>query len=195
MNARTKAAIAGATVIGALVWWTTRAPANPSGVTPSPEPTSETELRAAVVAVPSAPSTPAAPIAPSAPSDGVIRASYGSRPGELGRNRPEEGNPEGPSSLAFAGHDLVVLDQVNERGVRYDTRGNVVGTFDAPSTAQEIAIGPDGTMALLDRLGNKNVTLTDPSGKKIGELPLTGDTGLYTGVVFDGKDRRSTVCS
>ena len=118
----------------------------------------------------------------------LVKAKWGSKRGELGHARPLEGNPEGPSSLAFAGRDLVVLDQVNGRAVRYDPRGNVISTFDAPITAQEIAVALDGTTALLDRLSAKTITLTDPSGRSVGVLPLTGDTGLLTGVFFDGKD-------
>ena len=40
---------------------------------------------------------------------------------------------------------------------------------------------------LLDRLGDKNVTLTDANGKRIGTLPLgSGDPGNITGVFVDG---------
>ena len=190
MNARTKAAMGGgAAVIGALVWWTTHSSANASDTTLTRERPVEVEsVTPVTVARPTSNLPSDAPPAPGAARDGLIVASYGSRPGELGRDRPEEGNPQGPSSLAFAGRDLIVLDQVNERGVRYDANGKVIGVFDAPSTAQEIAVAPDGKMALMDRLGHKVVTLTDPSGKKIGELPLKGETGLYTGVFFDGND-------
>lgn len=51
----------------------------------------------------------------------------------------------------------------------------------------------DGSTALLDRLVGKSITVTDPSGKKTGELSLervskAGDPGLLTGVFVDGKD-------
>jgi hypothetical protein len=85
-----------------------------------------------------------------------------------------------------------VLDQVNRRVVRYDANGRVTNESDAPATAQDVAIGRDGSAALLDRLGTKSITLVDPSGRKIGELPLSrsnaGDPGLVTGVFVDGKD-------
>lgn len=122
----------------------------------------------------------------------LVAAKWGSAKGQLGHERPSEGNPEGPMSFALANGKLVVLDQVNRRIVRYDERGNVVSDSEAPATVQDIAVARDGSAALLDRLSSKSITLVDPSGKKIGELSLerakAGDPGLVTGVFVDGKD-------
>lgn len=122
----------------------------------------------------------------------LVAARWGSRRGELGRLRPQEGNPEGPMSFARAGDDLLVLDQVNARVARYDAKGNLRGTFDATETTQDIAVAKDGTVALLDRLVDKTVRLVDKDGRAIGTLPLpedrVGDPGLVTGVFVDGKD-------
>jgi hypothetical protein len=158
-----------------------------------------------VVATPSATATASAvegPTSPSEPNVGpvvaaandaapasthLVTAKWGSRRGELGHNRPQEGNPEGPMSFAATRDGLVVLDQVNGRLVRYDKNGQVKGSHTIADTVQDVAVGKDGTVALLDRLGEKNVTLTDANGKPIGKLPLgTGDTGLITGVFVDG---------
>lgn len=120
----------------------------------------------------------------------LLVARWGSARGELGRERPQEGNPEGPMSLVLAGKDLVVLDQVNGRLARYDAKGRLLSTSDAPTTAQDVAIGKDGTVAMIDRLVGKAVTLVDANGRKIGELPLgpkVGEPGLVTAVVVDGK--------
>ncbi len=119
-----------------------------------------------------------------------VKATWGSRRGELGRDRPAEGNPEGPMSFAVRGRGLYVVDQVNGRLVRYDARGNLLGSSTIPDTVQDVAVGKDGTTALLDRLAGKTVSLTDASGRRIGELPLAGlgDTGNLTGVFIDGKD-------
>lgn len=120
----------------------------------------------------------------------VVIARWGSARGELGRERPQEGNPEGPMSLALAGKDLLVLDQVNGRLARYDAKGRLLSTSDAPTTAQDVAVGKDGTVAMVDRLVGKSVTLVDASGRKIGDLPLgakVGEPGLVTAVVVDGK--------
>jgi len=120
----------------------------------------------------------------------LVTAKWGREKGQLGRERPQEGNPEGPMSLAFAGDDLLVLDQVNGRLVRYGKDGRVRGASDAPTTAQDLAVGKDGTVAMIDRLVGKAVTLTDANGRKIGQLPLdkrVGEPGLVTAVVVDGK--------
>jgi hypothetical protein len=125
-------------------------------------------------------------------SEAKWSARWGSAKGELGRSRPQEGNPEGPMSFALAGNDLLVLDQVNGRVARYDADGKLKSTSDAPQTVQDIAVAKDGTAALLDRLAGKTITLLDPSGRKIGELPLdkarVGEPGLTTGVFVDGKN-------
>jgi hypothetical protein len=118
-----------------------------------------------------------------------VSSKWGSGRGELGRMRPQEGNAEGPMSVAAAGREIVVLDQVNRRLVRYDRNGLAHAAGDAPDTAQDIAVASNGTVAMLDRLSGKNVTLVDERGRTIGQLPLpsrVGDTGLLTGVFVDG---------
>lgn len=121
-----------------------------------------------------------------------LRATWGSANGELGHTRPQEGNAEGPMSFALAGEDLVVVDQVNGRLVRYGRDGKVKGTTPIGATVQDVAVTKDGKMVLLDRLGEKAITLTDANGRAIGRLPLdkerVGETGNITGVFADGKD-------
>jgi hypothetical protein len=120
----------------------------------------------------------------------LVTATWGSGTGQLGRTRPQEANPEAPMSLAAAGDDLVVLDQVNARVVRFDARGAARGTARATPTTQDVAVTKDGGLALLDRLARKEVTLVDAQGNEIGKLPLAGkgieDPGLVTGVFVDG---------
>lgn len=118
-----------------------------------------------------------------------LAAKWGSGRGELGHERPTEGNAEGPMSLAVAGADLVVLDQVNRRLARFDANGKLLSTADAPATTQDLAIAKDGSVALLDRLSGKAVTLVDPRGRTVGQLalpPRAGDPGMLTGVFVDG---------
>lgn len=86
-----------------------------------------------------------------------------------------------------------VLDQVNGRVVRFDERGQVDGTIamDRPN-AQDIALGDDGSVAVLDRFGEKDVALYAPDGTLTGTLPLEGEgvesPGHVTGVFVDGND-------
>ncbi|MDB4946589.1 MAG: hypothetical protein JWP97_6123 [Labilithrix sp.] len=94
-------------------------------------------------------------------------------------------------SLALAGRDLLILDQVNGRLVRYDKDGRMRGATDTSITVQDVATGKDGTVALIDRLVDKAITVIDPDGKKVGTLPLAGkvaEPGLVTAVVVDGKN-------
>jgi hypothetical protein len=118
----------------------------------------------------------------------------GSEKDHLGRERPQEANPTAPMSLAL-GRDgkIHVLDQVNHRVVHHNADGTVAGTSDVSlREAQDIAVGKDGSMAVMDRLGDKTIALYDPDGAIRGQLPLEGDgveeTGLVTGVFVDGDD-------
>jgi hypothetical protein len=124
----------------------------------------------------------------------VASASWGSGKNQLGRDVPEEANPEGPMSFHM-GPDgtLVVLDQVNNRLARYDKDGKRLFDTNLDSMyPQDVAVGADGTTAVLDRLKDKNITLMDREGNVVGTLPLEGEaigeTGGITGVFMDGDD-------
>lgn len=170
----------------------------------TPAPTSSARAQHEPPPVPTQTSTPTSTTAsppPSAASSAedpgakrgvLLSARWGSGRGALGHARPNEGNAEGPMSFALAGDEIVVVDQVNGRVVRYDKSGRVTSTSDVPVTVQDVAVAPDGTTVLLDKLGEKTLTLTDPNGRRVGELslrdPRVGDPGLLTGVFVDGKD-------
>jgi hypothetical protein len=132
---------------------------------------------------------------PVAAGAGVFAVTtWGSGPGQLGRDRPQEGNPEAPMSLTLDSlGNAVVLDQVNNRLTRFGKDGKPLGSV--PLTvqgAQDVAMARDGTAAVLDRLVDKTVALMDPNGKLLGELPVEGrgieEGGGVTGVFVDGKD-------
>jgi hypothetical protein len=122
----------------------------------------------------------------------AVVARWGGRKGELGHSRDPEANAEGPMSVARAGDDLLVLDQVNGRVVRYDGAGAVRGTFEASRTTQDIAVARDGTVALLDRLVDRSVRLVGPGGNSIATIPVPSsrvpDPGLVTGLFIDKTD-------
>jgi hypothetical protein len=124
----------------------------------------------------------------------AIARPWGSDDQSLGRSRPKEGNPEAPMSFAIAQDgNLVVLDQVNARVVRIDRTGRTVATMElAERVPQDIALGPGGETAILDRLGEQTVTLRDARGNVMGRLPLRGqgvpEPGQVTGVFIDKKD-------
>lgn len=113
---------------------------------------------------------------------------------QLGRDRPEEGNPLGPMSLSVDKRGRVyVLDEVNSRVVRRGADGKPEAAIRIESkTPEDVAVAADGSVAVLDRHDDKAVTLFDESGQKKGTLPLVGegieDSGEVTGVFVDGND-------
>lgn len=118
----------------------------------------------------------------------------GSHKDQLGRDRPQEGNPMGPMSLATGpGGKIYVLDEINNRIVRRNADGSLDGTSDLTlKGAQDLAVGKDGSMAVLDRIVDKAIAFYDPSGNLRAQLPLEGegieDTVNVTGVFVDGDD-------
>jgi hypothetical protein len=118
----------------------------------------------------------------------------GSTKDQLGRERPEEGNPMAPMSLTVDGKGRVfVLDEVNGRIVRYGADGKPEGESRIDlRAAQDLAVGKDGSLAVLDRVGDKAIALYDEGGALRGQLPLEGEgideTGVVSGVFVDGDD-------
>jgi hypothetical protein len=195
VHVRTKLTIGA--VIGSIVcllWWRaqTKTPATPGGVratsSSSAAPEEPTASAAPSASAETATASPAASDAADAATRVLATARWGSRRGELGHDRPQEGNAEGPMSFGVAGKDLVVVDQVNGRFVRYDASGRQVASSEIPNTVQDVAVASNGSLVLLDRLAGKTVTVTDANGHRLGELPLPGDPGTLTGVFVDGTD-------
>jgi len=119
----------------------------------------------------------------------------GSRMTEVGRSRPEEGNPEAPMSLSIDGKGrMFVLDQVNGRVVRIGEDGKPEGVIPLKQqeAAQDLAISDDGRAAVLDRFNSKSIVMYDEKGDALGEIPLEGEglenPGVVSGVFVDGKD-------
>jgi len=134
--------------------------------------------------------------APGAASTGnlVIFSAWGSDKNQLGRERPVEGNPEGPMSFTLDPEGRVlVLDQVNGRVVRYGVDGKPESTVPIKlGVPQDIAIGKGGSMAVLDRLSSKVVAIYDEGGALRCQIPLEGEGvpegGLVTGLFIDKDD-------
>jgi hypothetical protein len=137
--------------------------------------------------------TPLALPSATASSSGAFASfGWGGGDGQLGHSRPQEANPEGPMSLASDGKGgALLLDQVNGRVVKLDADGKPKGTIKVPLLgAQDVAVAGDGTVAVLDRLADKQVQLFDADGRPRGSLPLEGkgipEGGAVTGVFVDG---------
>jgi len=178
-------------VMCGLIAWRHGRPADPSApppaASPSPGPRPAAPARSAAARpIPPVPSKRAA-AAPAA----RWTAPWGAGPGALGHTRPSEGNPEAPMAFAVA-HDgsLWVLDQVNARLVHFGRDGAASAVPIDARAPRDLAVAPDGTLALLDRQGQARVQLLSPTGRAIGALPLAGkgidQPGAVTSVIVDG---------
>jgi hypothetical protein len=118
----------------------------------------------------------------------VLRGRWGGKPGEFGRHEANESNPEAPAAISVEGGDVIILDQVNARLVRF-RGGQPISSITVRDTVQDFRVGPDGRVVTLDRLGDGAVQLHDAQGKPLGELPLAGkglaEPGLASGVMLD----------
>lgn len=194
MERRTKRALlAMATIAGvlALAWWRPwRAPVPAKGAA-----TATATMVGSTIATPATTATsraiPTASATASAHPAPFATMRWGSGPRDLGRKRPQEGNPEAPMSFAMApGGDALVLDQVNGRLVRFGPDGAPRGTIKVGDGAQDVAVGRDGAVAVLDRLVDKSIALYGADGRSLGSLQLVGkgitEGGQVTGVFVDG---------
>lgn len=127
-------------------------------------------------------------VAPAAPSGELDVWSFGRGPRALGRGTTPEGRPVAPASFLADATGVMVLDQENARIVRSD--GTSIPLPGA--RADDLARGEDGSLAVLDRLGAKDVAILDGQGRERGRLPLEGP-GVASArdvsrVVVSGKD-------
>lgn len=103
----------------------------------------------------------------------VLRVAIGTGETELGVITPEEANPEGPMSFVVSpAGELYVLDQTNSRIQVYEN-GQWKKTIPIPATTySDIALLPDGKIALLDCLVKKEITVIDQEGKVVTAFSL-----------------------
>ncbi len=115
----------------------------------------------------------------------VRQMGWGSGPGELGHERPEEASASGPMSFVVDRQGAVfVLDQVNARVAVFEP-GKAPHEFALPTdTYQDIALDPRGGLVLLDRLVTRAVLFLDAQGKTRHQIPLerpeVPDGGMVT---------------
>ncbi len=122
----------------------------------------------------------------------LARATWGAGADQLGHTRPQEANPEAPMSYVV-GPDgtLHVLDQANRRIQRFARDGRSLGSVSVGLMApQDIALNPDGSYTLMDRLVDRTISVVGPDGRERARLPITGEgierTGNVTGLFVDG---------
>jgi hypothetical protein len=107
----------------------------------------------------------------------VLHVPWGSLGASVGRLDAQEGASEGPMSFAvYPDGDLVVLDQVNLRLVRFDSTGALAAETPIPAnTFQELEIRDGGRIVLLDRLARRSLLVMTEAGSPIREVAVEGD--------------------
>jgi hypothetical protein len=112
----------------------------------------------------------------------LVSIPWGSGDGQAGRTEAEESAPCGPMSFAVTPAGRIhVLDQVNRRVLRFDPAGAPLAPVPIGSdTFQDIEIGPDGELVLLDRLVDGAVVVLDGAGEELARHGVVG-TGIAQG--------------
>ncbi len=103
----------------------------------------------------------------------TVRVPWGDGPGELGfRPWRRESLPMGAPAVAVGkGGEVFVLDALHQRIVRV-AEGGIVPVADVPRDADDLAIGPDGALAVL-RQTKPEVVVFSPRGEKIGSVDVS----------------------
>ena len=124
---------------------------------------------------------------PSPDVEVFARAAWGGKFGELGRERPEQANPEGPMSVAASTNgDVWILDQVNARLVHYDAKGAVASVVPGLSgSPQDLVAAPNGALLILDRLKEPSVSILSSDGAKLASLTLAENAKMSPGQIRD----------
>jgi len=112
----------------------------------------------------------------------VLHAAWGALGATVGRFDAQEGASEGPMSFAvYPDGELLVLDQVNFRLVRFGSSGTLLAETPIPAnTFQELEIRDGGLVVLLDRLARRSLYVMTESGSPIREVGIEG-TGIPEG--------------
>jgi hypothetical protein len=183
-------AVVALALLAAIGWWAGRRSVEVRRADQAP-PTTLPPVAAPPVATPSpSPSVARLPPRRAAKSHALVQAGWGDGPGQLGRKTAHESAPEGPMSLTVdKSGNLYVLDEINQRIQRWSKSGAPLPPIPVSGdTAQDLALGKRGSVALLDRLGERNLLLVSADGKPLGEVGLVGKhipegggtTGLFT---------------
>ncbi len=106
----------------------------------------------------------------------VLSIPWGSGPGEVARDPGNESAAIGPMSFNLGpGGDYYVLDQRNRRVAVFASDGTWKRAIELPgSTFEELEVGADGRLLLLDRLVREALVILDPATFHVEEVPVAG---------------------
>lgn len=116
----------------------------------------------------------------------IVRGPWGKAPGEFGRD--DEASRPGPMDFVATGDRLFVLDPVNARVqvFRYDgafERQIDIGT----QTADFLAVGPDGDVAVLDAFARRELRIFSADGALHTRSRIPDDIKLPSALALDGQ--------
>lgn len=132
------------------------------------------------------PDTTETRLSPAMEGQTLLRAPWGSAPGEFGKT--DEASRPGPMDFAVIGDDLYVLDTVNARVQVFGLEGRFktampIGT----KTADFLCVEPDGNVAVLDAFRQRQLKMFSPSGEFRSSMKLPEAIGLPSAVFTDGR--------
>ena len=106
----------------------------------------------------------------------VLELPWGDGEREAGRLDGDEAASEGPMSFSITpSGGTLLLDQVNERVLRFDAEGEQVGAYPIPGdTFQDICAAPGERMVLLDRLVRQSLLVLEADGSRGNEFGVLG---------------------
>jgi hypothetical protein len=179
----TRRSIIAVVILGALAWWLW-----PKKAAREDVPVTEQPIAQGSRPVPETGQTRELQRPDTGPGGILYQAPWGSGESAIGRSVAHEGNPEGPMSFAF-GDDgtLWILDQANGRLLRLPRGASKPIPVRLPLVApQDVKVAKNGSVVVLDRLGDRSLYVADKLGAPLGTIPLKGrEPGGITGVFTD----------
>jgi hypothetical protein len=118
----------------------------------------------------------------------VVNAAWGSGDGQIGRDVPEQGLPEGPKTLVVEANGLIhVLDGVNDRIVSF-SNGASAGSIKLPARSfEDLELDGAGGFVLLDAHQTPALVFVGGDGQVKSEVPLASadieEPSLVTAIV------------
>lgn len=157
-----------AAVVAWLAW---RKAPTPGDATEDPSsPAGASATHAATTKGATLPAVIASSPPPAAKDDAARFVPFGDGADALGKGVTPDGHPVAPSSFLATSDGLLVVDQ--EHGRLWRSNGAPIPL--PGKRADDVARADDGSLAVLDRTGGREIAVLDPSGRVKGRIPLAG---------------------
>lgn len=124
---------------------------------------------------------------------------WGEGPGQAGKLIPPEASSVGPASFAVSpAGEIYLLDQVNDRILRFSATGKFLAQIplksESPETGEranyeELEIAPQGQLVLLDSITRQELTVLSPEGQLAARYRLA-DLGVAAAPYHQSVERQ-----